>query len=130
MQPILKYFYTLGSGQKTFPLSQYKQQPNCGLSFETFDAVVLNQTEFLFNVSAFGIQIDQDYSDKYEGKTLIWQILASVGEQINTKGLVEITLLKDNLKTTNKINGDAALNGKSQTELQIKALSIDRYGLV
>jgi hypothetical protein len=81
-------------------------------------------------VSAFGIQIDQEYSDKYEGKTLIWQILASVGEQINTKGLVEITLLKDNLKTTNKINGDAALNGKSQTELQIKALSIDRYGLV
>lgn len=61
---------------------------------------------------------------------MIWQILASVGELINTKGLVEITLLKDDLKTYNKINEDAALDAKSHTELQMKALSIDRYGLV
>jgi hypothetical protein len=46
---------------------------------------------------------------------LIWQILASVGELINTKGLVEITLLTDDLKTYNKINEDAALDAKSQT---------------
>lgn len=70
--------------------------------------MILSQTQIIFKVSASGIQIDQLYSDQYEGKTFIWRILASLGEHTNTNGRIAITLQKkDDPKR------DAALDAES-----------------
>ena len=94
LNPDLAYTYVLGSGEASFAVSDYLQEPDCELSLTSIEITLVTPFEGAPspNITTSKLMMTSGLP-QLAGKTLVYQVTASMVDLTNPDALIEITFL-------------------------------------